>query len=86
MIFLLQNLCFQEHKLQALEDDKNTAIDRLSSNYENRISELTNHLKQHEEEKRQAQREFEEHRKQIEEDADREIVEMRQKYQIIAKK
>merc|ERR1712224_737297 len=45
------------------------------------MGELSNQLKQQEEERRQAGREHEETKRQIEEDTDREICELRQKYE-----
>lgn len=70
-----------EQKLQSERDDKLEAIEKWSINFDQKKQQLTNELKQQDDEKRQAQREFEEHRKQIEEDADREIIEMRTKYE-----
>lgn len=70
-----------EQKLQAERDDKLEAIEKWSLNFDQKKQQLTNELKQQDDEKRQAHREFEEHRKQIEEDADREIIEMRTKYE-----
>merc|ERR1712048_646348 len=69
-----------EAKLQAERDDKMEAIEKWSISFDQKKKQLTNELKQQDEEKRQAVREFEEHKKQIEEDADREIIEMRTKY------
>lgn len=70
-----------EAKLQAERDDKMEAIEKWSISFDQKKQQLTNELKQQDEEKRQALREFEEHKKQIEEDADREIIEMRTKYE-----
>merc|ERR1711915_413350 len=70
-----------EAKLQAERDDKMEAIEKWSISFDQKKQQLTNELKQQDEEKRQAVREFEEHKKQIEEDADREIIEMRTKYE-----
>jgi len=70
-----------ENRCQELEEDKENAIERLSTSYEQKLQELTNQLKQQEEERRQAGREHEETKRQIEEDTDREICELRQKYE-----
>merc|ERR1712159_709590 len=70
-----------EQKLQAERDDKLEAIEKWSINFDQKKQQLTNELKQQEDEKRQQHREFEEHKKQIEEDSDREIIEMRTKYE-----
>lgn len=70
-----------EQKLQVERDDKLEAIEKWSINFDQKKQQLTNELKQQEDEKRQQHREFEEHKKQIEEDADREIIEMKTKYE-----
>ncbi|XP_070976350.1 cilia- and flagella-associated protein 57 [Oncorhynchus clarkii lewisi] len=70
-----------ERQLQAMEDSKGRALEELTLFYEAKLQEKMLMLGQCQDESRQQMREFEESKKQMEEDGDREIQDIRIKYE-----
>eukprot|EP00063_Salmo_salar_P070080 XP_014044915.1 PREDICTED: cilia- and flagella-associated protein 57-like isoform X3 [Salmo salar] len=70
-----------ERQLQAMEDSKGRALEELTLFYEAKLQEKMLMLGQCQDESRQQVREFEESKKQMEEDGDREIQDIRIKYE-----
>ncbi|XP_029582256.1 cilia and flagella associated protein 57 [Salmo trutta] len=70
-----------ERQLQAMEDSKGRALEELTLFYETKLQEKMLMLGQCQDESRQQVREFEESKKQMEEDGDREIQDIRIKYE-----
>ncbi|KAK3612310.1 hypothetical protein CHS0354_011028 [Potamilus streckersoni] len=70
-----------ERQLQEMEDSKQKALEELTEYYETKIQEMTSKLEQSNDEARQQNREYDETKKQIEEDADREILDIKNKYE-----
>ncbi|XP_055738651.1 cilia- and flagella-associated protein 57 [Salvelinus fontinalis] len=70
-----------EQQLQAKEDSKGRALEELTLFYEAKLQEKMLMLGQCQDESRQQVREFEESKKQMEEDGDREIQDIRIKYE-----
>ncbi|XP_038819293.1 cilia- and flagella-associated protein 57 [Salvelinus namaycush] len=70
-----------ERQLQAMEDSKGRALEELTLFYEAKLQEKILMLGQCQDESRQQVREFEESKKQMEEDGDREIQDIRIKYE-----
>lgn len=67
--------------LAEMEESKQRALEELTEYYETKIQEMTTKLEQSNDETRQQTREYEETKKQIEEDADREILDIKNKYE-----
>ncbi|KAL4237175.1 Cilia- and flagella-associated protein 57 [Mactra antiquata] len=70
-----------ERQLAEMEESKQHALEELTEYYETKIQEMTTKLEQANDETRQQTREYEETKKQIEEDADREILDIKNKYE-----
>ncbi|XP_064847950.1 cilia- and flagella-associated protein 57-like [Oncorhynchus masou masou] len=70
-----------ERQLQAMVDSKGRALEELTLFYEAKLQEKMLMLGQCQDESRQQMREFEESKKQMEEDGDREIQDIRIKYE-----
>ncbi|XP_053325091.1 cilia- and flagella-associated protein 57 [Spea bombifrons] len=70
-----------ERQLHDLEESKTQALEELTEYYEAKLQEKTSQLQLTQDEARQHLREFEETKKQIEEDGDREIQDMKIKYE-----
>ncbi|XP_072543115.1 cilia- and flagella-associated protein 57 isoform X2 [Salminus brasiliensis] len=70
-----------EEKLQQLEDSKVHALKEITQFYETQMQEKVQTLGQCQDESRQQVREFEEIKKQMEEDGDRELQDIRVKYE-----
>lgn len=70
-----------DRQLVEMEESKQRALEELTEYYETKIQEMTTKLEQANDETRQQTREYEETKKQIEEDADREILDIKNKYE-----
>lgn len=70
-----------ERQLQEAEDTKEHALEELTEFFETKLQAKSVMLDQAGDEARQHQREYEETKKQIEEDADREILDIKNKYE-----
>lgn len=70
-----------DRQLVEMEESKQRALEELTEYYETKIQEMTTKLEQSNDETRQQTREYEETKKQIEEDADREILDIKNKYE-----
>lgn len=70
-----------DRQLQEMEESKEHALEELTEYYETKLQEMTTKLEQSNDEARQQSREYEETKKQIEEDADREILDIKNKYE-----
>ncbi|KAM6948696.1 cilia- and flagella-associated protein 57-like [Aplochiton taeniatus] len=70
-----------DRQLHAVQEDKGHAMEELTHSYECKLQEKMYILAQTQDELRQQVREFEESKKQIEEDGDRELHEIRLKYE-----
>ncbi|XP_036925516.1 cilia- and flagella-associated protein 57 isoform X2 [Sturnira hondurensis] len=70
-----------EKQLRDNDETKSQALEELTEFYEAKLQEKTNLLEEAQEDVRQQLREFEETKKQIEEDEDREIQDMKTKYE-----
>ncbi|KAK7495825.1 hypothetical protein BaRGS_00012815 [Batillaria attramentaria] len=70
-----------DRQLQEMEESKERALEELTEYYETKLQEMTTKLEQSNDEARQQSREYEETKKQIEEDADREILDIKNKYE-----
>ncbi|XP_033738759.1 cilia- and flagella-associated protein 57-like [Pecten maximus] len=68
--------------LQEKEESKMRAMEELTEYYETKLQEKTTQLEQAHDEARQSLKEYEETKKQIEEDADREILDIKNNYEI----
>jgi len=70
-----------DRQLVEMDENKQRALEELTEYYETKIQEMTTKLEQSNDETRQQTREYEETKKQIEEDADREILDIKNKYE-----
>ncbi|KAL8584312.1 hypothetical protein ACOMHN_014731 [Nucella lapillus] len=70
-----------DRQLQEMDESKERALEELTEYYETKLQEMTTKLEQTNDEARQQSREYEETKKQIEEDADREILDIKNKYE-----
>jgi len=70
-----------ERQLQEGEEGKEQALEELTEYYETKLEEKTTLYEQTNHEMRQQHREYEETKRQIEEDADREILDVKNKYE-----
>ncbi|XP_044157486.1 cilia- and flagella-associated protein 57 [Bufo gargarizans] len=70
-----------ERQLHELEESKSQALEELTEHYEAKLHEKAAQLQQAQDEARQQLRELEETKKQIEEDGDREIQDIKIKYE-----
>ncbi|KAK7099818.1 cilia- and flagella-associated protein 57-like [Littorina saxatilis] len=70
-----------DRQLQEMEESKERALEELTEYYETKLQEMSTKLEQSNDEARQQSREYEETKKQIEEDADREILDIKNKYE-----
>jgi WD40 repeat protein len=66
-----------EHQLSEMEEKKEQALQELTEYYEDKLQELTAKFEQSQDETKQQHKESEETKRQIEEDADRELLNMR---------
>merc|ERR1712213_294482 len=64
-----------------MEESKERALEELTEYYETKLQEMTTKLEQSNDEARQQSREYEETKKQIEEDSDREILDIKHQYE-----
>eukprot|EP01137_Pigoraptor_chileana_P030194 Opistho-2@16441 len=69
-----------ERQLREMEQTKEQALEELTAYYESKLTEKIGDLDQANEESRQQFKEFDETKKQVEEDADREILDLKIKY------
>ncbi|XP_052776281.1 cilia- and flagella-associated protein 57-like isoform X2 [Mya arenaria] len=70
-----------DRQLLEMEESKQRALEELTEYYETKQQEMTTKLQQANDETRQQTHEYEETKKQIEEDADREILDIKNKYE-----
>jgi len=70
-----------DRQLQEMEESKERALEELTEYYETKLQEMTTKLEQSNDEARQQSREYEETKKQIEEDSDREILDIKHQYE-----
>ncbi|XP_028390638.1 cilia- and flagella-associated protein 57-like [Dendronephthya gigantea] len=70
-----------DRQLEEMEASKGQALSELTEYFETKLQEKTGHLEQSQDESRQQVREHEETKRQIEEDADREILDIKNKYE-----
>ncbi|KAH9523432.1 Cilia- and flagella-associated protein 57 [Bulinus truncatus] len=70
-----------DKQIAELEECKEKALEELTEYYETKLQEMTAKLEQCTDEARQQNREYEETKKQIEEDCDREILDIKHQYE-----
>merc|ERR1711862_972825 len=70
-----------ERQLQDAEEGKEQALEELTEHYDTKLQERSTQLEHAHHEATQQQREYDETKRQIEEDADREILDIKNKYE-----
>ncbi|XP_013398082.1 cilia- and flagella-associated protein 57 [Lingula anatina] len=70
-----------DRQLQEMEDSKERALEELTEYYETELQKKTTQLEEAHDQARNAQKEYEETKRQIEEDADREILDIKNRYE-----